>query len=155
MDVGGTSVITVILFFFLFLFFLWCLTPLPTIFQLYRGGHVYWWRKLRGPGENHRPVASHWQALSQNGVHLALIEIRTPNISGDRHWLHRHPVFALPPLCCVLSREATNTNFIVFGLTRSGLEPTIYRTRGEHTNHYTTDAVSLKLGIANYFNLII
>jgi len=26
-------------------------------------------------------------------------------------------------------------------MTRSGLEPTIYRTRGEHVNDYTTDAV--------------
>ena len=26
-----------------------------------------------GPGENHRPVASHWQTLSHNVVHLALI----------------------------------------------------------------------------------
>jgi hypothetical protein len=33
---------------------------------------------------------------------------------------------------CVLSGEATNTNFIVFDLTRPGLEPTIYLTRGEH-----------------------
>jgi hypothetical protein len=28
-----------------------------------------------GPWENHRPVASHWQTLSHNVVHLALIEI--------------------------------------------------------------------------------
>ena len=41
----------------------------------------------------------------------------------------------------MLSRESANINFIVFGLTRSGLEPTIYRTRGEHSNHYTTYAV--------------
>ena len=29
----------------------------------------------------------------------------------------------------------------VFGLTFPGFEPTICRTRGEHANHYTTDAV--------------
>jgi hypothetical protein len=37
--------------------------------------------------------------------------------------------------------EATNTNFIVFGLTQSELVPTIYRTRDEHAIHYTPDAV--------------
>jgi hypothetical protein len=51
------------------------------------------------------------------------------------------PVCALSPEWCVLSGEATNTNFIVFALTRPGLEPTIYCTRGEHANHYATDAV--------------
>jgi len=30
----------------------------------------------------------------------------------------------------MLSGEAANTNLIVFDLTRLGLEPTIYRTRG-------------------------
>jgi hypothetical protein len=35
-------------------------------------------------------------------------------------------------------------NFIVFGFTRSGFEPMIYRTRGDHTNHYTTDAVRVQ-----------
>ena len=41
-------------------------------------------------------------------------------------------------------RKTTDTNFIVFDLIRSGLEPTIYRIRGEHANHYTIDAVFQK-----------
>ena len=36
-----------------------------------------------GPEENHPPVTSHWQILSHNAVHLALIEIHY--INGDRH----------------------------------------------------------------------
>ena len=38
---------------------------------------------------------------------------------------------------------AANTNFNVFGLTRPGIEPTFFRTRGEHTNHLTTNAVEM------------
>ena len=79
-----------------YLFVWWCLTPLSTIFQLYRGGQLYWRRKPEYPDKNHRPVARHWQALSHNVVHLALIEIRTHNISGNRHWLHRYSPFDQP-----------------------------------------------------------
>ena len=40
-----------------------------------------------------------------------------------------------------LRGEATNTNFIVFGLTLPGFEQMIYCTRGENANNYATDAV--------------
>jgi hypothetical protein len=37
----------------------------------------------------------------------------------------------------VLSGAATNTNVIVFGLTRLRLDPMIYHTQGKHASHYT------------------
>jgi predicted lactoylglutathione lyase len=41
--------------------------------------------------------------------------------------------------------EAIHINITVFGLTRLGIEPTIYHTWGEHANHYTTDMVHMRL----------
>ena len=51
------------------------------------------------------------------------------------------PSLFLLLLSYVLRREAANAIFLVFGLTQPGLKFTIYHTRGEHANHYTTDAV--------------
>ena len=63
-----------------------CLTPLSTIFQLYRGGQFYWWRKQEYPEKtNNLSQVAH--KLSHNVVSSTpcLNGIRTHNISGDRH----------------------------------------------------------------------
>ena len=61
---------------------LWCLTPLSTILQLYRGGQL----KIIGGG-NPRPVAGHRQTLSHNVVTSTprLDGIRSHNVSSDRY----------------------------------------------------------------------
>ena len=41
----------------------------------------------------------------------------------------------------------------VFGLNRQGYEPTIYSTRGEHTNHHNTNVVPVKLIAMIYSNV--
>jgi hypothetical protein len=53
-------------------FGLWCLTPLSTIFQLYRGSQFYWWRKLEYP----ESTTDHGQATGQI-FHLRLQVERT------------------------------------------------------------------------------
>ena len=72
---------------------LWCLTPLSTIFQLY----LTWWSVLfmeetGVPRETHWPAESHCQTLSHN-VEICtphLSGVRTHNFKGDRNWLHRY-----------------------------------------------------------------
>jgi len=46
------------------------LTPLSITFQLCHGCRFYWWGGTMVHGENHRPVTSHWQALSHKVVNL-------------------------------------------------------------------------------------
>ena len=52
--------------------------------------------------------------------------------------IQSQPGFTFIPECCLHSEEAEYFIFMVFGLTRPEIEPMIYRTRGEHTNHNTT-----------------
>jgi hypothetical protein len=66
---------------------------------------ISWWSVLlveetEGPRENQCPVASHWQTLSYNFVHLPLIEIRTnTNKTTTQHNMCWTPVYSFNEVC--------------------------------------------------------
>ena len=61
--------------------------PLSTIFQLYRGGQFYWWRKPEYP-EKTTDLSQVTDKLDHTMVVLStprLGGVQTHNISGDKH----------------------------------------------------------------------
>ena len=67
---------------------LWWVTPLSTIFQLYRGGDkFYWWIKPECPEKttNLQQVTDKLYHIIVYQVHLTISGIQIPNVSGDRH----------------------------------------------------------------------
>jgi len=65
---------------------LWCLMPLSTIFQLYRGGQFCCWRKPEHQ-EKTTELLQGTARFSHNTVSgtACMSGIRSHNVSGDRH----------------------------------------------------------------------
>jgi hypothetical protein len=103
------------------------------------------------PGENHLSVASHWQTLSHNVVHLALIEIRTHKISGQGTLIFR---FLSSNLFILITKKHFHLIYILYGV----LWPWSY---GSWIYNYlcnqcllTTDLVSSNLDQGEVYNIM-
>jgi hypothetical protein len=109
------------------------------LLQLYQDQSKFSMRSWWGPFST-RPTRLVYLFVVLTGWHNSPRIDMSPPL-GHIIQIPSQPVFALSAYCCVLSGEATNSNVIVFGFMRSGIEPTIYRTQNEHIYHYITDSV--------------